>query len=94
MAENGSRISLPTPILGALIALFVWLAGGTLAGVWLVATMSANVSNLSNQMMQYQIRADTEKEAMQKKLDLQQVYITDLREKQIKLEAQQKGRSN
>lgn len=98
MAENGQRISLPTPVLGALIALFVWLAGGTLAGVWLVATMNANVQNLSNTMTQYQIRAEAEKKAendrhdaetrqLKEQLELQSLKLADLREKQIRSEA-------
>ena len=92
MAENGQRISLPLPLLAALITLFVWIAGGTLAGVWLAASISANVSNLTQSQLQFQTREETEKKVMQDKIDLQQVYITDLREKIIRLEA--KGSKN
>lgn len=93
MAENGQRISLPTPLLGALIALFVWLAGGTLAGVWLVATMSANVSNMNNTFMQYQLNEAAEKKRMQEKIDLQALQIADAREKIIRLDERKKGGS-
>jgi len=93
VAENGQRISLPTPLLGALIALFVWLAGGTLAGVWLVATMSANVSNMNNTFMQYQLNEAAEKKRMQEKIDLQALQIADAREKIIRLDERKKGGS-
>jgi hypothetical protein len=93
VAENGQRISLPTPLLGALIALFVWLAGGTLAGVWLVATISANVANMNNTFMQYELRTETEKKSMQEKIDLLELKVADAREKVIRLDERKKGGS-
>ncbi len=91
MAENGQRISLPTPLLGALIALFVWLAGGTLAGVWLVATMSANVQNLNNAVLQSQAQSQAERKAMQEKIDLLELKVADAREKVIRLDERKRG---
>ena len=86
MAENGQKISLPTPVLGMLVGLFIWLAGGTLAGVWLVATIATNVSNLSSAMLQQQIRADADQKTAQARFDSQQSGIVELRERIIKLE--------
>lgn len=84
--ENGSKLSLPYPLLAALLALFVWIAGGTLAGVWALASMSTNVANLTATMTREQAIADTERKALQEKLELQALLISDLREKIIRLE--------
>lgn len=86
VAENGSKLSIPYPLLAAILGLFIWMGGGTIAAVWALATISANVSNLSTSVIQSQAAQAIEKKQMQEKLELQQVYITDLREKIIRLE--------
>lgn len=98
VATTGQKISLPTPLLGALVALFIWMAGGTLAGVYLAGRMSATVDNLGNTFTQYQIRAEAESKATKEtyeleikrltdKNELQDLVISDLREKQIRADA-------
>lgn len=87
VTDNGQKLSLPYPLLGALLALFVWIAGGTLAGVWALATMSTNVSNLTDTITREQAKSDSERKALQEKIELQALLISDLREKVIRLEA-------
>jgi len=90
VTNKGEKISLPTPMLAALVALFIWMAGGTISFVYLAGRMSATVDNLGNTFTQYQIRADADRKAMQEKIELQALIISDLREKVIRLDERKK----
>ena len=98
VTAKGEKISLPTPLLAALVALFIWMAGGTLTGVYLAGRMSATVDNLGNTFTQYQIRAEADKKAeadrmntelksLRERNELLDLKLADLREKQAAMAA-------
>ena len=92
VTSRGDKISIPTPLIGALLALFIWMVGGTIGFAYFMGRMSSSVETLNTNFLQYQIRADAEKKALQDKLDLQQVYLQNDRERIARLEAEKAAR--
>jgi hypothetical protein len=98
MAEDGkgqgqARLSIPYPLVAAMVALFIWIAGASIAAVWSFASMSRDLNNLQNSFTNQIIRDAEERKKMQEEYLLMQTYLQNDRERLIKLEAQ-KGRSN
>jgi hypothetical protein len=94
VTNRGDKISLPTPLIGVLVGLFMWLIGGTIGFAYFMGRMSTSVETLNASFLEYRIRSDAEKKAMQEKLDLQQMYIQNDRERLARLEAREKKEAN
>jgi hypothetical protein len=97
VAEHGGteqgKLSIPYPIIAAMVALFIWIAGASIAAVWSFASMSRDLSNLQNTLTNQAIRDAEERKKMQEELMLMQTYLQNDRERIIKLEAM-KGMKN
>src|SRR6185369_17105482 len=94
VTSHGDKITLPMPVIGALVALFMWVAGGTIGFAYFMGRMSSGVETLNSSFTQYQIRTESEKKAMQEKIDLQQMYIQNDRERLARLEATKANKTN
>lgn len=77
--QRTSGVFIPYPLLGILLTLTLALGGGLIGLYATVTTMNATM------IMRDADRAAQQK-SMQDKLDLLNIYITDLREKEIRRE--------
>lgn len=62
-----AKASPPYALIAILVTILVWASGVTVAGVWTVATMSANLQELKNENVAEKVRHKEEEAAMEQR---------------------------
>lgn len=86
-AQRTSGVFIPYPLLSIMLALVIALGGGIIGMYVKLDTLNATM------LMRDGDRSDQLKE-IKEKLELQNVYITDLREKEVRREEREKRKVN
>lgn len=80
-----------SPVLSCVIVFLVtWASVVTILGVWAVATMNANIQELNRKAVEVDQRSQAADAKTNTRVDLEDVYVKDLRERLIRAGIEQK----